>query len=143
MKNLLFKTDLSSPTADWGLLILRVGVGLMMAFGHGLGKFNMLLSGAEFGDPIGLGAGLSLFLTVFAEFFCSLGLVVGLLTRAASIPLIVTMLVAALVVHADDPFGNKEKALLFLTAYIPILLAGAGRFSLDNLIGRKLGVNAK
>jgi putative oxidoreductase len=41
------------------------------------------------------------------------------------------MLVAALVVQAADPFGVKEKALLFLSFFVIIMLLGPGRYSFD------------
>ena len=77
-------------------------------------------------------------LVVFAEFFCSIALMVGFITRGAVIPLIITMFVAAFVIHGDDPFNKKELALLFLTAYSVILITGPGKYSLDRLMGRKI-----
>lgn len=115
-----------------GLFVLRVSVGLMMAFGHGWGKLsNFGALSAKFADPIGLGAGLSLTLTVFAEFFCSLAVVLGLATRAAVIPLMITMIVAVFVVHAGDPFGKQELGLMYLSAFFALFLTGPGKYSLD------------
>tara|TARA_B100000497_G_scaffold127479_1_gene169437 strand:+ start:3173 stop:3553 length:381 start_codon:yes stop_codon:yes gene_type:complete len=123
--------------SDWVALLLRViGGGFMLT--HGYPKFQKLLSGNfEFGDPLGLGVGPSLFLTVFAEFFCGLLLLVGLGTRLSSIPLFITMFVAAFVVHGDDPFARKEKALMYLLVYLALFLFGGGKYSIDNLIKRK------
>ena len=105
---------------------------------HGYPKFQKLLSGnMEFADPIGLGVGVSLFLTVFAEFFCGLLLLLGLGTRLSSIPLFITMFVAGFVVHGADPFARKEKALMYLLIYLAIFLMGGGKYSLDNLIKKK------
>ena len=125
---------------DLGLLILRVSAGFLMLYSHGWGKLTNiggLLEG--FPDPIGLGVPASVTLTVFAEFFCSLGLIFGLLTRLAAIPLAVTMLVAVLVVHADDPWGKKEFVLLYLTPFITLMFTGAGRYSLDALLAKRRG----
>jgi len=125
-------------SASTGLLVLRIGVGAMMALSHGWVKLiNYGTRSANFADPFGISGPLSLGLVVFAEFFCSIALAIGLLTRGAVIPLIITMLVAALVIHSDDPFGKKELALLFLTSYVTILIAGPGKYSLDRLITRK------
>ena len=41
------------------------------------------------------------------------------------------MLVAAFIQHAGDPFGSREKALLFALIFIAILLLGPGPFSVD------------
>lgn len=107
-----------------------------MAYSHGWGKFQKVLSGdLSFGDPIGLGEELSLILTVFAEFLCGVLVALGLLTRAALVPLIVTMLVAVFVVHAEDPFGKQEFGLLYLVPYITLFLAGPGKYSLDKQLG--------
>jgi putative oxidoreductase len=85
----------------------------------------------KFGDPIGLGPGISLGLAVLAEFACAILVGIGLFTRWATIPLIITMSVAAFVVHAQDPFGYQEKALLYLLIYISILIFGPGKYSID------------
>jgi len=121
---------------DFGLLVLRVGVGCMMAFSHGLGKITQYFSGDEiqFADPIGLGQSMSLLLAGSSEFFCALALALGLATRLVSIPLIITMAVAVLVVHGDDPFQKKEFALLYLVPFITLFFSGAGRFSVDRMI---------
>lgn len=119
------------------LLVLRVGVGLMMAFGHGWGKLTGFGErAAQFSDPYGLGSTASMALAVFAEFFCSLALTLGLLTRASVIPLIVTMLTAALIIHADDPWGRKEMAIMYLLPFVTILIAGPGKYSLDRMFSR-------
>ncbi len=118
---------------DIGLLLLRLSVGLMMAFSHGLAKVQKFWAPGpvKWADPLGIGAALSLFLAGGAEFFCSLALVAGVLTRLVSIPLAFTMVVAAGIVHWQDPFKKKEFALLYLAAYVVLLLAGPGRYSVD------------
>ena len=92
---------------------------------------------ASFPDPLGVGNSLSMGLVVFAEFFCALAIAVGLLTRGAVIPLIITMLVAGLVIHGDDPWQKKELAFLYLVPLVTLLFTGSGRFSLDRVIGRE------
>lgn len=105
---------------------------------HGIPKFQTLMAGnIQFPDPIGVGAAPSLALTVFAEAGCSILLILGLATRFAVIPLIITMLVAVLKIHGADPFGVKELAALYLLAYIGFLILGAGKYSFDSLFFRK------
>lgn len=104
-----------------------------MIIGHGWGKLMKLFSGEpiEFGDPYGIGPTASLILAVFAEFLCSVLVMLGLFTRLAVIPLIVTMLTVIFLVHLGDPFTRVEKAILFLAPFVAILLTGPGAFSLD------------
>ena len=121
-------------TRDLGLLVLRVGVGSVMAFGHGLGKMQKVITGNfEFGDPVGLGPVPSLILAALAEFVCSIAVAAGLWTRYTAIPPLVTMAVAVFVVHANDPWNRKEPAVVFLIAFLALILTGGGRFALDSL----------
>ncbi len=116
-----------------GLLILRLVFGFSMFWGHGYGKIGRLFGPGpvEFGDPIGLGPVVSLSLATFAEVVCALLVMVGLYTRWATIPLIITMLVAFAIVHISDPFSNQEKAIMYLGAFITLFLTGPGYYSLD------------
>lgn len=131
----------SERQAAWtnlGLLLLRLAFGGFMAFGHGLGKLTHFgEKSGQFFDLLGLGSSVSLALAVFAEFFCSIALMLGLATRLVLIPLIATMGVAAFIVHAADAFGRKELALVYLSVYIALFLIGPGRYSFDAAIAKK------
>jgi putative oxidoreductase len=134
MKKILNVTHTSNAT-NMALLIARLGIGTLMLT-HGLPKLGMLLSGDPilFPSVMGMSAELSLSLAVFAEVVCSLFLLAGFATRLAAIPLMITMAVAAIFIHAADPFGIKEPALLYLLGYLVLLLAGGGKYSLDYLL---------
>jgi putative oxidoreductase len=135
-----FFYDPENPTkSDWGLLIVRVVFGLGIIVGHGWSKFTGFSeSAATFLDPLGIGSQLSLGLTVFAEVFCAVAVVVGFKTRAAVLPLLFTMFVVLGFVHLGDPFSGIEKAVLYFAAYAALLVAGPGKYSLDAVIARKL-----
>jgi len=49
----------------------------------------------------------------------------------AALLVMILMAAAAFVVHAGDPFGVKEKALLYLIGFTVIALMGAGKISMD------------
>ena len=133
MKKILF--DHKAISIDLGILLLRLFFGAAMLT-HGYPKFIKMMSGDfSFGDPLGIGHEASLILTVFAEFFCSILLIIGLFTRLTTIPLMITMGTAFFIVHGADPFGTKEKAILFLGAYMVIFFTGPGKYSLDKKIG--------
>ncbi len=122
----------SSLKNDLGLLLLRVaGSGLLLT--HGIPKLQRLFGEGpiEFADPIGIGQGPTLFLAVFAEFLCAILVLIGFKTRWATIPIILTMLTAVLIVHAADPLGRKELPLLFAAVFLAIFLLGPGSYSVD------------
>ena len=129
----------SALNTDIAALLLRVCFGFTMLYSHGWGKFMKLLGDRpiKWADPIGLGPEISLALASFAEVFCAGAIIIGLFTRLATIPLIVTMAVAVFVVHLDDPFKKLEMPIMYLVAYIAIMLIGSGRFSFDHLFRKK------
>jgi len=139
----LFSNSVHNSLPSLGLLAGRVGLGAYMLLGHGLDKLlEFGERSAKFPDPLGLGSPASLSGAIFAEFFCSALLVIGLATRAALLPLVFTMAVAAFMVHGNDPWflskigGSKEPAMLYLIGYVILLCTGPGRFSLDERIGK-------
>ena len=133
MRKLLY-TSYDKLSINLWLLILRVSIaGFMLT--HGYPKLTRLFEAGEikFSDPIGLGPEISLVLTVFSEFICSILIGLGLFTRIATIPLIITMLVAAFIMHGADPFARKELALMYMLIYITLLVFGGGKYSVDKL----------
>ena len=122
---------------DFGILFLRVSLGLLMA-SHGLGKAQDLFAGrTDFADPLGIGPVASLALAAFAELLCALAVAVGFKTRWAAVPVVITMLVAIFTVHADDPFSRKEKAVVYAVGFLALALTGGGRYSLDTWLGKR------
>lgn len=117
------------------LLILRIGIALMMLV-HGYPKMQMLFTGdvSQFPGVMGMSPMISLALAVFAEVLCSVFILFGFATRLASIPLIITMIVAVFYIHASDPFSSQELGLQYLMAYIVLLILGSGRYSLDAVV---------
>jgi putative oxidoreductase len=138
MNNFL-RIELPGRFQDLGLLVLRLAFGFAMVYGHGWGKIGRLFGADEvrFADPFGLGPAFSLGLAIFAEVICALLVMAGLFTRAALVPLIITMATAFFAVHLNDPFGQQEKAILFGFAFIALFLTGPGKFSLDGMMKRQ------
>jgi putative oxidoreductase len=125
---------------DVALLVLRLWYGLPMLLLHGWGKLTGFsgMSG-KFPDPLNVGHSLSLGLTVFNEVVCAALIVLGLFTRVAALVGIIGLGVAFWLVHGhrfSGP-GNGELAYIYLGAYVALLFAGAGRYSVDANIGAK------
>lgn len=129
----------SSPrVTDAGLLLLRLWVGVVLAAQHGFGKFGSakFVAGlAEDGMPA---PEVFATLAALAEFVGGICIALGLLTRPAALTVVVTMGVAALVHHAPDPFGKAELAYTYGVVALMLVVTGAGRFSIDELIRRRL-----
>jgi putative oxidoreductase len=126
---------------DVSLLFLRVIVGVIFAV-HGAQKVFGAWGGpglsAMMGPPENNGMGPVLgFLVSIGEFFGGVGLVVGILTRFSAASLIVIMIGAIAMVHGKNGFllqnGGFEYNLALIGLLLPILLCGAGRFSIGRL----------
>jgi putative oxidoreductase len=133
----LFTTNTRSFNNDLALLVGRIAIAVLMLT-HGLPKMQMLFSGdpIQFPSVLGMSAGLSLALAIFAEVFCSILILVGFGTRLATVPLIITMLIAVSI-HAADDFEKKEPALLYLAGFVVLFIAGSGKYSVDQLLQPK------
>ena len=135
--NKIFSVSRSAASVDFALLIARVGIGALMLV-HGISKIPMLSqSPIQFYDFMGLGAQVSLWLALFAEIGCSILVIFGFATRLAVIPLIMTMLVAVFIIHAEDPFVKQEMGLHYILIYVMLLLTGAGKYYIDYLISKR------
>lgn len=97
---------------------------------------------------------ISWFLATWFEMLGGIAIAIGLATRFFSASLIVLTVVAIAAVHwpadwssiselakgyaiSDDGFGNYKLPLIFLVMFIPLLLQGPGKASLDHWIARR------
>ncbi len=133
MKNWIVGGDRSEGQAEGiALLVLRVFTGLSMAAAHGWPKAaspaSFLDSVAEMGFPLAEGLGWA---AIVAELVGGICLALGLGTRLSAFLIAVTMLVAAFVHHAGDPFGRREKALLYAAIALFFMVKGGGKLSID------------
>lgn len=136
MKKLL-SVKYSAGAFNTALFILRVGTGIIMIVAHGYDKLvNFQDISPKFINFMGIGQPASLALSVFAEFFCSVFLILGLFTRLAAVPLMINMIAAIIMAHGSDVFGQGEKASLFFLIYFTILLVGPGKASIDGMVNK-------
>lgn len=116
---------------DSALALLRIVFSLLMMT-HGWSKLERILDGnLNFGDPLGLGSTLSLYLVTFAELVAPIFIIVGFKTRIMALITSFAMAVAAFIAHGADPFAKKEMALLYLVGFLTVALMGPGRYSID------------
>ena len=131
--NFLFPQTFRGKGVSFLILCVRLFFGVLF-FMHGLDKMtNFDQLSLTFPDIMGFGSYMSLMLSIFAEFCCSLFLIFGLLVRVMLIPMIIAMAVAFFDVH-DAMMPEGELSLIYLIVFIIIYLTGPGRISLDYLI---------
>lgn len=134
----LFPVKRYNASQSRRLLAARIVFGLLF-MSHGAAKwadFDALA--VAFPDPLGFGGRTTLALAVFAEAVCSAGFILGICFRLALLPMIFSMVVAAFVVHGGAPFAAKELAVVYLTIFVLLFLAGPGRYAFDRVIALRL-----
>src|SRR5882757_7978249 len=134
-------TDLSSPMATWGHLILRASIGAMIFYIHGWHKLEGGLAYFQHGTPWTLAKEVaemhfpapvaSAFAATALQFLCSPLLALGLFTRLNAALLTGTLSVAILqnLLAGRDP----QLAILYVLVLLSLVFLGGGRFSLDNI----------
>jgi putative oxidoreductase len=129
---------------DLGNLILRVVTGASMIIFHSWGKIVGMvnfLNGKhwKFVDTVQMmGLPLPVLFAIIAtliEFIASILIILGLFTRISAIGLALVMLFA-IYLHIITK-TSVELALIYLSVFVFLALAGAGKFSLDARTGRK------
>lgn len=144
----LFHTD-----EGWDGLLLRVMLGVVM-FPHGAQKLLGWYGGFGFAGTTGFFTEqmhlpwIVAFLVIVGEFFGSLTLLAGLLTRFTAASLAVIMAGAIVTVHLPQGFfmnwsGKQagegyEYHLLVIAICAALIVRGAGRWSVDGAIARRL-----
>lgn len=131
--NFMFPSYCRKKSASILILCLRVFFGVMF-FTHGLDKlmnFNEL--SYTYPSVFGFGSYMTLMLSIFTEFCCSLFLIAGLTVRIIVVPMIISMAVAFFDIH-DAMFPQGELSFIYLVMFIVLFATGPGRYSLDSLI---------
>ena len=136
IQKFLFPKNSYDTATSIALLVLRVAFAGMLLT-HGWSKLTNFEATVQYFSAMGgcIAAGL----VVFAEFFCALGVIVGLLCRLALIPVIITMFTAFFIAKGGRLFGdgNGELAFLYMIVFIVLMLTGSGKYALDIFFTKK------
>lgn len=142
--------NIFSPVSDWGLLILRLAIAIIM-IAHGWPKLNPngpMKGPAGFGGFLKqMGVPLPTFLAWVVALLETVGavlLILGLGTRILALGFAIDMLVATLLVRRrmmKDSFGPKDGKIgwefefILMAAALALLFTGAGNIALDPVVG--------
>lgn len=140
--NFLFPQYCRDRIVSLLILALRVFFGILF-FSHGLDKminFNEL--SYTYPSVLGFGSYMTLMVSIFCEFACSLFLIAGLLVRITVIPMIAAMAVAFFDIH-DGMFPAGELSLIYMILFVILYITGPGRYSVDYLIDMKFQKDKK
>lgn len=135
---------------DFGILILRIGIGLAFVLVFGYPKIT---GGLDFWMKLGQAMGnLGItfapqfwgFMSALTEFGGGILLVLGLFTRPAAFFMAFNMTVAITnhLTH-KDPWNVVIHPIELFTVFIAVLIIGGGRFSIDYLISRRKHIKVK
>lgn len=132
----LLSTKYTTGAFNTALLFMRLVFGILIMH-HGYVKLINFEGTAKFmPEFFGTGQHVSAALVIFSELLCGFLLVIGLFTRIALIPLIISTSVALFKAHHGHVFAEGELATLYLGAFVAILIVGPGKASIDGLIGK-------
>jgi putative oxidoreductase len=132
------------PTnTDLGLMLLRVGTGLILFMRHGWEKVSTLsLTNPHFPSVLGLGHNGTWMMAMLSDGILSLLLIVGLGTRWIALYSFLEIFIAWAFVHHFTFLGKSagadhgELIALYLSALLALMITGAGRYSLDAVLAR-------
>lgn len=124
-------------------LLGRLAVGLVF-MSTGWGKVHNIEKVAGFFTSLGIPAPhFQAILVGYSELLCGTALVVGLLTRLATVPLIVSMIVAILTAKRPELHGLFDLVgfdeFTYLVVLVMIAILGPGSVALDAIVVRRLG----
>jgi putative oxidoreductase len=135
--------DILANQKSLALLLGRFAVGFLF-LSTGWGKVHSLDKVTEFFIELHIPApGFHAVLVGYSELLCGAALVIGLLTRLATIPLIVSMIVAILTAKLKDLHGFFDligfEEFTYLIILVMIAILGPGNWAVDRILGKKLG----
>jgi putative oxidoreductase len=119
---------------DLALLVLRVWMGIGLFVNHGIEKFtNFDQMQQHFPNPVGIGPTASLIFALVSDAICSILIMLGVATRLAALIVVINLFAAfGLLFKFSFSKPSGEMAYVYLGAFIVVLLAGAGKYSIDN-----------
>lgn len=126
-----------SSKSDFGLLILRLFIGLRLIYGsidniiswNKMMEFSNFLKVNSFPAPTFCAV-----LSIYVQFSCAVLILIGYKTRFAAFILAINFIVAIVMAHSHDTIEAMTPALAMLFISLSLLFTGAGKWSFDGNI---------
>lgn len=117
---------------SFGLLLLRLGGGALLIYGHAWQNLRMLWTGhIVFPDPFGIGTDMSWAIAMFAQVVCPIFVMLGVLTRATALPPMLAMLLVQALLGPAIPWSERSVLFLHALPFLVLTFTGAGGYSFD------------
>jgi putative oxidoreductase len=131
----------SPGQVDAALLVLRLFTGFVLIYGtqdnvfhhERMLEFRDFIAKYRFPVPL-----FSAYLSAYAQFITGILIAVGLVTRLAALVVVINFVVALVMVHWALPFSANISPLAMLFNGVCLFLSGAGAYSADGHIERRL-----
>ncbi len=124
---------------DYAVVFIRLIVGFHLIYGtqDNVFSYTRMEEFAGFlgarGVPFPL---FSAFTSAYAQFICGFLFILGAATRYAAVVMIINFVAALVIAHIGDTYPNMFPALMMLSAACFLLLRGAGKLSVDDVLER-------
>ena len=130
----LFTLSFLPVNIDLALLFLRILVSFSLFYKHGIEKITGFSNmQTHFPDPLHIGATPGLMFALITDGICSLLIIFGIATRLAALLIVINLTVIFILLHSGSFVeGHAELVYVYLSSFLCILFAGAGKYSLDN-----------
>lgn len=129
--------NLDNKFSDLGLLLLRIGVGVIFIVA-GWGKLTGIEGVTGFFGDIGIPMPFIMaWVVALVEFFGGIMVLLGAYTKIPYLLLAFTMLVAIFLVQLPDGFGALRLELMLMLASLALFFTGNGNYSVDHKIANR------
>lgn len=135
---MLLRSDLGSKSNNITLLFFRVAISCELMFAHGLKKIGIGAALAEVvPNPLGLPEALNQGFATAANLVMPIFIILGLMTRIATLPILAVTLTGYFILHFNDPVLVKDVPFIYSLCFLLICFTGAGRYSLDHYFSKE------
>jgi len=141
MKDIFFallRSDLGNKLNNSALFFFRIAISCELIYAHGLKKIGIGTALAEVvPNPLGLPDVLNQAFATTANLVMPIFIILGLMTRIATLPILAVTLTGYFVLHFNDPALVKDVPLMYSLCFLLLCFVGAGKYSLDHYISKE------